>query len=614
MNFERLNHSITLNSAETPSIYMALCMIESMFKDIEDSVGCDISQADVGDEQLPTKLIWLSRKLLKIYSEKASGFERNRGRLDDMMTKLREQESELELIGDSEGAYARLKEKQASLETALSEAYARRDKTERLRALCEAKEQEIAALKDCDAVNAERELERLNTEKKALSEQYSAMTDAIAKTRNAIQTLKEQSQAGAISLQTETDTLEKIRSEKIACERECEDVSKAIEVLKTELAAKSEARDNALADKAYCELRLAELIQEISVHSNEILPPLKREIDEKTAQLEAQRSELDSLKKEREETIFRAAQLNRQIEDARSASETKRNELGKKHEELDLAENDLASVRAEITKETERLASLQTEADGLRHTRLPELRSMIAENEKENEDLNGTVDGLRERMDMLIVQNDKLKADETELSKNIDELTRIREELTASYDAKSEALSALRKNVEALRGKTDRQKEQQYRRQLEEEQQKLLELDRTCSELEQQLAELQTENESRQNRANALQAQKNNVDASNNRIGALIRELAPCGSSELLQQACELQERQKFLEETQAGVSNAIGYLAASLNAAPEEFSCRPEQIGELLQRCGKGLDRLQSELLKCANEVKATVKAEERI
>ena len=34
MNFERLNNSITLNDGEQPSIYMAMCLIESMFKDM----------------------------------------------------------------------------------------------------------------------------------------------------------------------------------------------------------------------------------------------------------------------------------------------------------------------------------------------------------------------------------------------------------------------------------------------------------------------------------------------------------------------------------------------------------------------------------------------------
>ncbi len=613
MNFERLNNSITLNSGEAPSIYMALCMVESMFKDIEDAVGGDISRADVGDEQLPTKLIWLSRKLLKIWSENADSFERNRSRLDDMMKKLREQEAELELIGDSDGAYARLKEKEATLAAALSEAHEKKEETDRLRVLCEAKAREIAALQDCDVAGAERELERLNAEQQTLSEQYAETSDTLQKVREAVASMREQAKALALSLQNESQTLEDLRSEKAACVQEREEAIKATDALREELAAENETRDRALADRAYYELKLAELKQEIAVCQNETIPPLTQEIEAQTAALETQKAELNGLKKEREEAIYRSAQLNRQIEDAKSAAEIKRSELGKKQEELSLAEQTLAAVKNSIDGETEKLAALQTEADGLRHTRLPELKAMIAENEKENEDLKGTVDGLRERMDELIGQNERLKAEEFDLSKNVDELTQIRAELTASYDAKNEALSELRKNVEALRGKTDRQKEQQYRRQLEEEQEKLLELDRTCSELEQQIAALEAENESRQSRADALKAQKDSVDAANSRIGALIRELAPFGSSELTEQTRELQTRQRFLEETQAGLNKAIGYLAVTLNASDGSYN-RPERVGELLQRCGKGLDWLQGELLKCANDVKAAAKTEERI
>ena len=613
MNFERLNNSIALNSDEKPSVYMALCMVESMFRDIEDASGTDISLTDAGDEQLPTKLIWLSRKLLKIYSEKAGGFERNRGRLDDMMEKLRGMESELALIGDSEGAYARMQEKESALRSALSKAQERKDETERIRKLCEATEAEIAALQNDGTAEMEQELIRLSSEKDALSARHAETSDALSKAREAVRELKEQSAKDAVSLRIESETLDRMQSEKRTRDREREEAAKAVESLRAELASKNEEHDRAIADKAYYELKLSEVEQEIAACLNEAIPPLQKEIEEQTSRCEAAKAELDGLKKERESVIFRCAQLNRQIEDAETAAEAKRGELQKKQDELDQAAKNLESIEAGISEETEKLSSLQTETDLLRSTKLPELRSLIGENERENEELNSLVAGLTQRKDELIRQNDKLKADEDSLSRSVDELTQTRAELTASYDAKNEALSALRKNVEALRGKNDREKEQQYRRQLEEEQERLTDLGRICAELEQQLSELQAERADRQARADALKAQKECAEEANSRIGTLIRELAPCGSSELAQQVRALQQRRAFLEEIAKGVGKATALLG-SVFSAPPEVCGRPDRIAELLQRCDKGLDSLQSELLKCANDVKDSAKSEERV
>ena len=613
MNFERLNNSIALNIEEKPSIYMALCMVESMFRDIEDASGTDISQTDAGDDQLPTKLIWLSRKILKIYSEKASEFERNRGRLDDMMQKLRSMESELALIGDPEGAYARMKEKESELRSVLQKAQERKDESERIRRLCEAMEAEIAAMQNDDTKEMEQELKKLSAEKDALTVKHAETVAALNNTRDSVQELKAQAVKDAASLQTETETLDRIQSEKRARDQKREEVEKAIESLRTELASKAGEHDRVIEDKAYYELKLSELEQEIAVCLEETIPPLKKEIEEQNSRCEAAKAELDGLKREREAVIFRYAQLNRQIEDAAAAAAAKRSELQKKQDELEQASKELESIESSISEKAEKLSSLQSETDLLTHEKLPQLRSLINENEKENEELNSIVSGLMQRNDELIRQNDKLKSDEDALSKNVDMLTQTRAELTASYDAKNEALSALRKNVEALRGKNDREKEQQYRRQLEEERDKLTDLSRICTELEQQLTELQAEREERQAKADALRAQKDSLDEANSRIGILIRELAPCGSSELTQQVRALQQRQAFLEEIRKGLEKATSLLGSTFQTPPEVCS-RPDRIGELLQTCDKGLSSLQNELLKCANEIKDFAKSEERV
>lgn len=614
MNFERLNNSITLNDGEQPSIYMAMCLIESMFKDIEDATGTDLSHVEAGDDQLPTKLIWLSRKLLKIYSEKAAAFERNRSRLDDMMEKVRNQEAELEAFHDVSTAYSQIKEKASALETALVEANACKEETLRLQALCEERSKEIAALKNFDASGAASRLEQLNAIKEELSGQYSKLTGSLESMQGTVSELQKQTEESARLLREAEKQRDALQSEKLAIDRQCEEAENAIGALRIEIASKGEERDHGIADRAYCELRLSELEQEIISCQNDVIAPLKKEIEEKNQLCESIKSEINDLKKERENAVFRTAQMNRQLEDIRLAAQAKREELEKKQEESDLAAKELEAVKDGISTETEKLAALQSEEDELKYTRLPQLRSLIEENETENEELRSVINGLEQRKDELISQNETLRAEETELAKNVDELTAIRSELTATYDAKNEALSELRKNVEALRGKNDREKEQQYRRQLEEEQNKLIELGRICTELEQRIAELNAERESRQAEADSLKQQKDSAEETNRKIGTLIRELAPCGNNELLSRVAALRQRESFLEETRDGISKAVGLLTSAFSIPSESICEDPDRIGELLQRCDKGLDKLQAELLKCANEIKLIEKSEEQI
>ena len=54
MKFDRLNSSIALNAREAPSIYMTMCMIESLFRDVEDASGNELSHTELGDEQTDT--------------------------------------------------------------------------------------------------------------------------------------------------------------------------------------------------------------------------------------------------------------------------------------------------------------------------------------------------------------------------------------------------------------------------------------------------------------------------------------------------------------------------------------------------------------------------------
>ena len=64
MQFKRLKASLEHNAQAEPSIYTALCLMETLIYDIEqESGGLTLDKCEAGDDTLPTKLTWLCRKI-----------------------------------------------------------------------------------------------------------------------------------------------------------------------------------------------------------------------------------------------------------------------------------------------------------------------------------------------------------------------------------------------------------------------------------------------------------------------------------------------------------------------------------------------------------------------
>ena len=70
MKFDHLLASVRNHEKEEPSLYMAVCMVETLFEDIEEAAGCEIRACAVGDDRLPVRLIWLCRTVEDIFRER----------------------------------------------------------------------------------------------------------------------------------------------------------------------------------------------------------------------------------------------------------------------------------------------------------------------------------------------------------------------------------------------------------------------------------------------------------------------------------------------------------------------------------------------------------------
>ena len=164
MEFSQLKASIANNADETPSIYMALCMVESLLDDMEDVTGQEISDLPIGDDILPTKMVWLCQVMNQIYEEKSKELIRNRVRLDTAMRELNEVSAELETLSGTavqlSAVKADLKQKQAAFERAKAE----REEYERIKEQYRQLQLEADHLGEFDKAAEEAKLRALQAE------------------------------------------------------------------------------------------------------------------------------------------------------------------------------------------------------------------------------------------------------------------------------------------------------------------------------------------------------------------------------------------------------------------------------------------------------------------
>lgn len=158
MKFERLRASLNNNAQETPTLYMALCSIQSLIYDVEDESGLDIQDCEVGNETMPTTLLWLCNTILDIYNSKKDDMVRNQSRLEDAVKKLGQVEQALaeldEVSGKLEAAQKSLKDKEAALSAA------KEDEAD-YRALCERCREAEAQLSKLSQFDMDTQREKL---------------------------------------------------------------------------------------------------------------------------------------------------------------------------------------------------------------------------------------------------------------------------------------------------------------------------------------------------------------------------------------------------------------------------------------------------------------------
>lgn len=626
MKFERLNSSISLNSSENPTIFMALCMIESLFKDMEETSGNDISKMDIGDEQVPTKMISLSRKLLKIYSENADEFERNRSRLDSMMEKIKEQERELAQTASVTEQLLDLRKKERELNRKLDETKKQKEDYERLVRECEQLKGEVDALNDFDLDEITQKIDRLKVEKETLSNRYSGVERELSEEQERFDSIsleykkieqekaKIQSECDAIirKLQDDRELIEKMKNQKLTAQSDADKLIEEIARIKSDLDEKIAQKDQRLAEKANYDNQLSEINSSVDSYSEEI-KRLKEDIDSKKASLERQKSQIAEMNTQRDTAVYNIALCEKDYQDASTKLQKKHTELKEKKTTVDHVKEQVAVLAEALNKQIEELNKLNNDREDIKLSKIPEINKMIEDTERQKTELLGILDGLRQKKEALSAQVEQLKTDEGILSEEVDAKSKEHAELTATYTAKNEYLTELRNNIEALRGKNDREKEKQYRSQLEQEKARLEEIEKECNDLEKSIKELKNSIEVKTAEANSLKKQMEDAESHEKKVSALVHELAPLGQKELVEKVRKLNDRRIFLSETKENIDKAMKLIMESLDDTKLVPEFGFNGINETLRLCGVGLDKLQTELLNCTNNIKSSIVLEEK-
>lgn len=145
MQFEQLRTSMVNNANEDPSLYMAICLMESLINDVEEESGTNFEKCEIGNEMLPIKLLWLCRTINKVYKEQHEAFTRSKGKLPDVMEQLNTVQEELVTYADSAkdlvDAKNALKDASKELDAAKSQAANARELQEQVRKLEEEAEE-----------------------------------------------------------------------------------------------------------------------------------------------------------------------------------------------------------------------------------------------------------------------------------------------------------------------------------------------------------------------------------------------------------------------------------------------------------------------------------------
>lgn len=609
MKFERLESSIELNREEEPSIFMALCMVESLFKDIRDVSGKDIWENPLGDEMLPVRLAWLDRVVYNIYTRNRAEFVRGLDRVDKMEAMLQAERAEL---GRAAVASETIKKKEAEAEALTAQLTAAREAQQtwnRLTQECAEKRGELQKLQAVDPAQAQTELEGLTAQVEALQQQQQGILDEQAALRSNLQTLTNQQTSAA---EEEKELLKQQTEQTGALEQQKAENRRLAEELcaqKAELARLQAECIPLQAQAAQAQAQTEAFRAQQIAPQQAALQVAQQAAQVQQDQLRQLNEQLERAKAERNQGTCRVAELTAELAQAEHEVVEKKQQLEQQNRALAAEKATKDQLTGQYNGRMDTLSALQKETQKLRDD-LKKSESFIAAAQTEkmallNDQKNQQMKH-QQRLATLEQNIQNLTRDNESLSQKVKEQEQERQQLDTAYQgltAKQSANDAEIKNLEQrlqeLQGKTDEEKNQRIKLQLREAIETVARCRQEGEEAEKQLEELNGERnrlqEARKKQDDALQGLKN-----------MLEMLRPFNTLQYKERLSRLLYQNQVLENARKHLVDSINEICEARGrhgeSAPEADPAG--SLDELLKELQQAEEELRKQLLVCADSV----------
>lgn len=606
MEFNRLKASIANNAGQPPSIYMALCMVESLFEDIEDEFGEELSGCPVGDESLSTKLVWLCKTVNEIYEDNSDELQRNRARLDSAMAKLRKTESELTDLSSVAERLTGLRAEHAELEQKLLAAQDTKRQYEAVTAQCAQARQTLAALGqfDPDAAKADLagltgEIARLEKDQTELSGQLRAAKQKAEGLRQAAQELE----AANVEGQRRIDGLTAQLDQKKTDAGRVQEALDALNRQHTELTAELEQLTQLQAAK----IEETEALQKTAgAFRDETLAPVLAKLEALKQELGCAEQSKQDAQQEYEQCSRRRSELILDIARQKEANEAEQQNLKSAQDKLDKLQQDKQALEQALSAAIEKLDRLQDEVAQLTEKQLPELQGLVKLEEQRKESLCQQTAEAEAQRASLANEIREMEKELPRLEVDLKQNREVYDSLTANYAASTKELENLERQIAELRNKNDQEKLAIYRKQLEDNQRELERIQEECEQIRQENQRLVENLEAGQQERYRLLELKRKHESGNEATAKQLRELEFAGTREYAQEVAVIGQRLEMLEMVRGKLAASISKMRQALKIDPFDGALPLEdQLKTDLRELRIRTDDLRCALLGCANNLK---------
>lgn len=606
MRFNHLKASIANNIDQEPTLFMALCMVESLFRDMEDEADIDISLCPVGDERLSTKLVWLCRCIGDIYDDNCDELQRNRTRLDSALSKIRGLEKELEDLAIISDQLLQMQNKYVGLENELKEARKNKQKFDILKEQTAQAEKDIAQLLKFEPQTAEKNLSQLRdqicslqTRRMELESQQQRDENHVANLLDSINALERQRGVYTIQVEELNEQLRGLEAATIEAEKNLSNLEEQ------RLSAKEELKDI----RCQCDEKsdvIKRLRHDIQSFRTQVLEPVVGEMN----YLETKKKDLEedakaaekisqSIREEIDKLVLKIGRLKKKADEDSTELKDTAARLEKSKMEKTLREKEMKAL-------IQNLSILQDEVDRLTSTVLPEHRRLVAEEEARKENLDEQISDLCDRLKKLADERQEIQEKLPTLEEKLKNNQDIYSSLTAEYAASTEELESLERQITELQNKNDQEKIAIYGQQLRDHLKHLQVLETECSEIRSENERMRTRLEECQMEKSRLLDLQEKHRRGNDAIAKLLLELKPISTPEYTQEVTMVGNRLEILEVVRSKMASSVRMMNQTLaiKPFPEELSL-DEQLRAGIHQLQICTDDLRCMLVKCANSLK---------